>query len=56
MLNRSNWKKLKMSEQQLKAAKIANNQRRLTAEELIEESDKAYEMMQKAKAKSIKLK
>ena len=50
MLNKNNWRELKMSEQQIRAAKIANNQKRLTAEELIEEGDKAYEIMQKRKA------
>ena len=50
MLNKNNWRELKMSEQQIRATKIANNQKRLTAEELIEEGDNAYEIMQKRKA------
>lgn len=60
MLNKNNWDSLKMSKQQLEAAKIANNQKRLTAEELIKDGECAYEIMQKReayeKAKSIKLK
>lgn len=60
MLNKNNWRELKMSKQQIKAAKIVNNQKMLTAEELIAEGDKAYEDMQKRKAyekaRSIKLK
>lgn len=60
MLNKNNWDSLKMSKQQLEAAKIANNQKRLTAEELIKDGERAYEIMQKReayeKAKSIKLK
>ena len=51
MLNKNNWRELKMSKQQIKAAKMVNNQKILTSEELIAEGDKAYEDMQKRKKK-----
>ena len=47
---KNNWDALLPSKQQIKATKIAAKQKRLTAEELIDEGDKAYEAMLKQKA------
>ena len=46
---KNNWSAIKMSREQIKFANAAEKQKRLTAEELMAEGDRAYEEMQKAR-------